>query len=37
MPSMSGVALKTPPATEALGLADNVTTAFTLPDTPKMK
>lgn len=36
MPSMSGVALKTPPNTEALGVSD-IATSFALPDTPKIK
>ncbi len=37
MPSMSGVALKTPPASEASAMADSIATSFVLPDTPKVK
>ena len=37
LPSMKNIKIKTPPATEALGLADNFNTSFILPDTPKIK
>lgn len=37
MPSMSGIGIKTPPASDAMTMADNIATSFTLPDTPKIK
>ena len=37
IPSMDGITLNTAPASEALGLSENLSTSFILPDTPKIK
>ena len=37
LPSMSGISLKTPPATAGFSISNVIETAFALPDTPKIK